>query len=81
MSAWYVQMLCASAGPSADCYMPAVHRMLTEFKGKLDRPEPPASDAVVSSSSDSTLNYSYESNENENIMSLVPCSMSDSESE
>ena len=49
-------------GPSADHYMPAVARIISEYKENLDRPERELCDAeeipVVSSSSDSTLNNS-----------------------
>ena len=65
--------------------MPAVSRMITEFKGKLDRPELSVLSTVVSpamSSSDNTLNYSYELAEDEESQSfrpVVPYSDSDSE--
>ena len=62
LSARHLQILCASVGPSADHYMPAVARIISEYKENLDHPERELCDAedepVVSSSSDSTLNNS-----------------------
>ena len=92
MSARHLQILCASVGPSAEHYMPAVARIISEYKENLDRPERELRDLeveespVVSSSNDSTLNCSSDVSESEientnvNVVSLVPYP-SDSESE
>ena len=96
ISARHLQILCASVGPSADHYMLAVARIISEYKENLDRPERELCDTeteelpVVSSSGDSTLNSSSDvpennpeddrENKNTNVFSLVPYP-SDSESE
>ena len=91
MSARQLQILCTSVGPSPEHYMPAVARIISEYKENLDHPERELCEAeteelpVMSSSSDSTLNSSSDvpeseiENKNMNIVSLVPYP-SDSES-
>ena len=76
LSARYSQLLCSSAGPTVDCFIPAVAQMISEFHVKQNRPVRPVPDSVASSgvSLDDTLECDVELSNNDDVTPANPYS-------
>ena len=67
-------LLCSSAGPSADCFMPAMAQMIAEMYRKQNRPlrlEYEDASESLSVSPDTTIEYSFDADGNDNEVPVV----------